>query len=104
MKSIAIIGLVIAGVAIPTARAGDGKALYTAKCAACHAPAGEGKPAIAKMMGVTLPVLGSAAVQGRSDADLKKVIVEGKGKMKPAAGLAGKDAEDIIAFVRTLKQ
>ena len=50
----------------------DGEPVYTAKCANCHAADGAGKPAIAKMMNVTMKPLGSAEVQAKSDADLKR--------------------------------
>ena len=78
--------------------------MYTAKCQTCHGPNGEGKAAIEKMFNVTMPKLGSSEVQGLSDADLKKVILTGKGKMKPVAGITEKQADDIVAHVRTLKQ
>ena len=41
---------------------------------------------------------------GLSDADIKKVILSGKGKMKPVAGVTEKQADDIAAFVKTLKE
>ena len=65
--------------------AGDataGKATYAKKCATCHGKQGEGKAAIAKMLKVELRHLGSKEVQAKSDADLKKVITAGSGKMK----------------------
>jgi hypothetical protein len=39
-----------------------------------------------------------------SDADLKKVITAGSGKMKPVAGLMPAQVDDVVAFVRTLKK
>jgi mono/diheme cytochrome c family protein len=89
---------------IASAGAAEGKDVYTAKCQTCHGPNGEGKAAIEKMFNVTMPKLGSSEVQGLSDADLKKVILTGKGKMKPVAGITEKQADDIVAHVRTLKQ
>ena len=85
------------------AGAPEGKAVYTTKCQSCHGEKGEGKAAIAKMFNLTMPALGSAEVQSKSDVDLKKVIVEGKGKMKPVAGMEPKQADDVVAYVRTLK-
>ncbi|HLH00232.1 MAG TPA: cytochrome c [Bryobacteraceae bacterium] len=89
--------------AVAYAGAPEGKSVYVAKCQGCHGANGEGKPAIAKMFNVTLPVLGSKDIQAKSDADLKKTIVEGHGKMKPVGGLDDKQVSDVIAFVRTLK-
>jgi hypothetical protein len=39
-----------------------------------------------------------------SDADLKTVITQGKGKMKPVQGLSDADVGNVIAFIRTLKK
>jgi hypothetical protein len=50
-----------------------------------------------------MPPLASKEVQAKPDAELKKVILEGKGKMKAVAGVTEKQAGDIVAFVRTLK-
>jgi mono/diheme cytochrome c family protein len=86
------------------AGAPEGKALFTSKCANCHGANGEGKAAIAKMFNVTMPPLGSAQVQSKSDADLKKVITAGSGKMKPVTSLNESQVSDVVAFVRTLKQ
>ena len=91
--------------AAPLLAAGDaaaGKELYARKCVSCHAAAGEGKDAIAKMMKVEMKPLSSKEVQAKSDADLAKVIKEGSGKMKPIADLKDKDVQDVVAFLRTL--
>jgi mono/diheme cytochrome c family protein len=87
--------------------AGDaaaGKDAYMKKCASCHGQAGEGKEAIAAMMKIKFAHLGSKEVQAKSDADLKKIPLEGAGKMKPVKDMDAKTAEDIVAFMRTLKQ
>jgi cytochrome c553 len=82
--------------------AAKGKTVF-ARCAACHGDSGEGKEAIAKMFGVTIHPFSSKEVQSLDDAALKKVIVEGKGKMRPVA-LSDPDVEDVIAFLRSLKK
>jgi len=86
------------------AGAPDGKPVYVAKCQVCHGANGEGKAAIGKMFNVTMPVLASKEVQAKSDADLKKVITDGHGKMKPVGGLEDKQVADVVAFLRTLKE
>jgi mono/diheme cytochrome c family protein len=101
--TILITGLLTLGVGAALAGVPEGKVLYAAKCQGCHGEKGEGKPAIAKMFNVTLPALGSKEVQDKSDAELKKVIADGKGKMKPVAGVDAKQADDVVAFVRSLK-
>lgn len=96
--------LLIAGAAVP-ARAGapEGKEVFEKSCKSCHGAAGQGNPAIAKVMKVELRALASKEVQATSDADLKKAITDGKGKMKPVAALSKKQVDDVVAFVRTLK-
>src|SRR5713226_10150438 len=91
-----------AGLALADATAG--KAVYDRACKSCHGASGAANPAIAKMMKVEMKDLGSAEVQAHSDADLKKVITDGQGKMKPIKTVMGKDIDDVIAYVRTLKK
>ena len=79
-----------------------GKDLFAKKCANCHGAAGEGKDAIAKMFQVEMKPLDSKEVQAKTDADLKKGILEGTGKMKPVKDVDAKSADDIVAYVRTL--
>ena len=80
-----------------------GKASYDKACKACHGAEGQGNPAIAKAMKVTLRPLGSKEVQAKSDADLKKDITQGNGKMKPVASLSAKQVDEVVAYLRTLK-
>ena len=69
-----------------------GKDLYTKKCASCHGAAGEGKDSVAKLFKVELKPLTSKEIQSMSDADLKKTILEGTGKMKPVKDVDAKGA------------
>jgi mono/diheme cytochrome c family protein len=102
MKAIAIVFLASCGVAL--AGAPEGKTLFEAKCQGCHGPNGEGRPAVAKMFNVTMRPFSSKEVQAHSDAEFKKFITTGNGKMKPIAGVTDQQIDDVIAFVRTLKQ
>ena len=52
-------------------------------CGACHGADGNGNAAMEKMFKVPIKPLSSEEVQKKSDADLKKIIAEGQGKMKP---------------------
>ena len=74
-----------------------GKAVYDAKCKTCHGADGAGNAAIAKMMKVEIKPLAATT------ADVKKVIVEGQGKMKPVA-ITGADVDNVTAFVKSLKK
>jgi len=87
--------------------AGDaaaGKEIFSKKCASCHGAAGEGKESVAKTLKVTIRPLGSKEVQAKSDEELKKNFLEGTGKMKGVTGIDAKGADDVVAYVRTLKK
>ena len=78
-----------------------GEATYKAKCLMCHGAAGAPSAGMAKSMGIK-PV---------SDPDIKKLTADqmfasvknGKGKMKPIAGLTDAQIKDAVAFYRGLK-
>ena len=82
----------------------DGKALYEKSCKACHGANGEGNAKLAAMMKVEMRALSSPEVQSKPDADLKKIITAGAGKMKPVKSLSGEQVSAVVAFVRTLKK
>jgi cytochrome c5 len=99
-----LIGIGAATATLVAADAAAGKAIFDKSCKTCHGADGTGNPNIAKMMKVDMRPLGSAEVQAQSDDDLKKIVTEGKGKMRPVAGVTGKSVDDVVAFVRTLKK
>lgn len=102
MKSIALVFIAACG--LVSAGAPEGKTVFESKCQPCHGPKGEGKAAIAKMYKVEMQHLSSKEVQSKTDAEIKEIITNGKGKMKPVAGLSEKEKDDVIAYVRTLKE
>jgi mono/diheme cytochrome c family protein len=93
---------VLAATSIQAANVAAGKAAYNKSCKGCHGADGMANPAVAKMMKVEIKDLKSPDVQGMSDADLEKVITEGKGKMKPVSSAAS-SAADIAAYIHTMK-
>jgi cytochrome c5 len=90
-------------VSLPADAAAE-KTTFDRSCKSCHGADGTPNPNIAKMMRVEMRSLGSPEVQAMSDDDLRKIITEGMGKMKPVASVTGKSADDVVAFVRTLKK
>lgn len=98
-----VLGLAASATVVQAADATAGKAAFDKSCKSCHGPDGAGNPAIAKMFKVDMRDLKSADVQAMSDADLMKIITDGKGKMKPVAG-ASASAADIVAYMRTWKK
>jgi mono/diheme cytochrome c family protein len=89
--------------AVHAADATAGKAVYEKSCKSCHGPDGTPNAAVAKMMKVDMKDLKSPDVQAMSDDDLKKVIMDGKGKMKPVT-TASASAGDVVAYIRTWKK
>ena len=81
--------------------ADSGEATYKAKCATCHGTAGTPNPGIAKMLGVK-PV-SDPSMKALSVADMTAVVKNGKGKMKPVAGLTDAQIKDVVTYFRTLK-
>jgi cytochrome c2 len=82
--------------------AAKGKTVFS-RCSVCHGASGEGNEAIAKALGAQIPALSSKEVQSLNDAALKKIVIEGKEKMKPIS-LSDAELADVIAFLRTLKK
>ena len=107
MKHFIVVALLIIGVSLPAFAAGegsaqDGKETFRLRCATCHGADGSGNGPMAKAAKMTIPDLGSKEAQALSDADLKKVVTEGKDKMKPVKGLSEKDLANLVAFIRSL--
>jgi cytochrome c len=109
MQSRKLIGMMILLLTVPvmvfalaTGDAVKGKEIYR-RCSVCHGDSGDGNAAIGKVYGVQMPIFSSKGVQSLDDATLRKVIVEGKGKMKPVT-LSAPEMEDVIAFLRSLKK
>ena len=93
-----IYGATLPGVAA-AASVTDGASVYAGKCQSCHGKDGSGNPGIAKMMNVTMKPLGA-----QTDAEVKTAVTAGVGKMKPIAGIAAADVDNVIAYIHTLKK
>lgn len=81
--------------------ADSGEATYKAKCATCHGSNGTPSPGIAKMLGVK--PASDPSVKSMSAADMAAVVKNGKGKMKPVAGLTDAQIKDVVTYFRSLK-
>ena len=90
----------------------SGKTAYNETCIRCHGPNGKGDKAADKFFATTIPRLNSAAIQGKSDAELKEIITKGSNAMPPVETdqsgfrhrLPPQDVDAVVAFVRTFKQ
>ena len=87
-------------VAASAADAKAGQAVYDKSCKSCHGADGAANPAVAKMMKVEMKDLKSPEVQAMSDDELRKIVTDGKGKMKPVKSVVGKDIDNVVAYVQ----
>jgi len=92
----------MAAASLAAADAANGKTIFDRSCKGCHGADGTPNPAMAKVM--TIPDLKSNEVQSLSDADIKNIIENGKGKMRPIKSVSGAGADDVAAYVHTLRK
>ena len=97
-KVVVILAVAAIMMAAP-AMAADGAATFKAKCAGCHGPQGEGKPAM------KAPALKGTALD---EAAITNVLEKGDAAKKaphaaPFKAITADDAKAIAAFVKTLK-
>ena len=85
------------------AEAQDGKAVYGKLCASCHGADGKGNPAMTKVFGEKELNIVDQETTKKSDDELLKVFVQGKGKM-PASGknLSKQEQKQVLDHVRSL--
>jgi mono/diheme cytochrome c family protein len=102
--TITAFGIALSGSSVFAADSAAGMATYSSKCKTCHAADGNGNPGMAKALKVEFKPLSGAEVQGLSDADLKAVVTNGKGKMHAVAGVAGADLDNVVAYIRSMKK
>lgn len=94
----------LTGLTALAADAKAGQAIYEKSCKSCHGLDGTPNPAMAKMFKVEMRDLKSAEVQAMSSDDMKKIISEGKGKMKPVKAVTGADLDNVAAYVHGWKK
>ena len=79
--------------------ASPGSKIFRSKCALCHGADGAGKTAMGKQLQAAN--LGSKDVQKRPNAELRKIIHDGKSNMPPFADqLSGAEIDQVIEYVR----
>jgi mono/diheme cytochrome c family protein len=84
-----------------------GKAVYEKSCVACHGPQGKGDGPTGRVLVPPAADFTSAASRKKSDADLLKIIENGK---PPTAMIAWKgqlsdqDIQNVLAYVKTLRK
>jgi len=84
-----------------------GKAVYEKSCVACHGPQGKGDGPTGKVLVPPAADFTSASSKTKSDAELLKIIENGK---PPTAMIAWKgqlseqDIRNVLAYVKTLRK
>jgi mono/diheme cytochrome c family protein len=86
---------------LPAVAQSAGESTYKAKCQSCHGANGVPNPSLAKLLGVK-PV-SDPEVQKLTPDQMASAVKNGKGKMKPVAGLTDAQVKDVVAYYRGLK-
>ena len=105
MRVLSIVVALLGALAVAsTAAAADlelGKKVYAAKCASCHGPDGKGNAKMSEMLKVNIPHLSDSG--RKSDAELLKLLAEGKKPMPSFAKALSKDEmEAVLSYAKAL--
>ncbi|HWW60387.1 MAG TPA: c-type cytochrome [Thermoanaerobaculia bacterium] len=102
MKKLGLLFLLMAPAVLADATP-DGAAIFKSNCAMCHGADGKGQTPAGKSLKIR--DLGSPDVQKQSDAELAKIVADGKGTMPAYKAKLGADAiQAVVAHIRTLKR
>lgn len=95
MAAVVLIGVVVVD-GLPTIAADLelGQKVFAAKCAMCHGVDGKGNAKMAAMMKMTIPDLSAAAT--KADAELVKLVSDGKKPMPSFGGNLSKEELDAV--------
>lgn len=103
--SIGLAAVISAPVMAKTGDAAAGATAYENLCVSCHGAAGEGNPKMYKKVNAKIVHLGSEEAQKKSDDFIRKVIVDGWGKMEKVEDVESpQQVDDVVAYVRTLRK
>lgn len=85
--------------------AADGKEAYQRFCQACHGADGMGNPKMAQSLKVAIPPVTGAALAQKDDAEMLRILAEGKGKMPGyAQRLTAAERRQVLEYMKTLGQ
>lgn len=84
----------------------SGRKIYLESCQSCHGPTGKGNSDVAAYLTPPPSNLTAKATQAKTDAELRKIILEGR----PGTAMASFDGAfddtqliDLIAYIRSIK-
>lgn len=78
----------------------ESAALFKSKCAMCHGPDGTASTTMGKNLGIKS--YKAPEVQKQPDADIKNIIVNGKGKMPSYKTLTTEQVDGLVKYIREL--
>lgn len=100
-RTYAVLALAICLAGITGYAQSSGGAIYKAKCAMCHGATGTPSPGMAKMMGIK--PASDPAMRKLTIEQIESTVKNGKGKMKPVAGLSDAQVRAVAEYFKTLK-
>jgi cytochrome c553 len=101
IRSLLVLAVVMSLAGAVSFAQSSGEATYKAKCAMCHGATGTPSAGMAKSMGIK--AASDPAIKALTAAQEFAAVKNGKGKMKPVAGLTDAQIKDVVAFYRGLK-
>ncbi len=84
----------------------NGKKIFLEGCQICHGPTGKGDPDMAAHLMTPLPDLSAKKTQAKTDAELRKTIMEGHpgtSMWSYKGAFNEEELADLIAYLRSLK-
>lgn len=109
MKKLLTLTVILSALAVASARAADGKALYEKDCAKCHGADGKGQTKMGQKLGAK-DYTTAKVQEALKDEDAIKAIKEGfkdkEGKtlMKPVEDLSADEIKALVAHMRSFKK
>jgi mono/diheme cytochrome c family protein len=101
IRNSAVLALVMSFAGAVSFAQSGGEATYKSKCAMCHGATGTPSAAMASAMGIK-PV-SDPAIKALTLAQVEATVKNGKGKMKPIAGLDDPTIKAVAEYFKTLK-
>jgi mono/diheme cytochrome c family protein len=85
--------------------AAGGKEAYQKLCQSCHGADGAGNPQMAQRLKVSIPPVTGAALAQKDEAEMLRIIAEGKGKTPGyAQRLSAAEQQQVLEYMKTLGQ